>query len=464
NSAFALGNLLTQGAINAIELNGDEAQKQFWLPRLIDGTWAGTMNLTEPPAGSNLGAIKTMAKPEGDHYRISGQKIFITYGDHELTENIVHLVLARTPDAPAGTRGLSLFVVPKFVPNDDGSLGERNDITCVSLEHKMGIHGSPTAVLNYGDNGGAVGYLVGEEDRGLQYMFTMMNDARFEVGLQGLGIADGAYQHARAYAGDRKQGVPVGHATETTIDHHPDVRRMLMNMQARVVAMRCLGYFAASLRDRAHFSPDEAARTQADEEYNYLIPIVKGWMTETCQQVAYDGLQVHGGWGFIEEMGAAQFVRDARITTLYEGTTGIQAADLAFRKTAHDQGEVAQRLLERLSGIAATADDNGPALSAAVAAAKGYVDWLTQEAKAEPAQLAASSDTYLRAMGTLVGGALLERSAQMAREKRAGSSFADARTALARHFVASLLPEAQVQFETAAAAAGPVAEYDPAWL
>lgn len=461
NAAFALCNALTQGAVNAIELSGPEDQKQAWIPKMIEGTWTGAMNLTEPQAGSNLAAIRTLATPEGDHYRIKGQKIFITYGDHDLTENIVHLVLARTPGAPEGTRGLSLFVAPKVMVNADGSLGAPNDITCVSLEHKLGIHASPTAVLSFGDGDGAVGYLLGEEHRGLEYMFAMMNSARFGIGLQGLGSSEAAYQHARAYAADRKQGKAIGEAEETGIDRHPDVKRMLMNMQSRIAAMRCIAYYAAGQKDRSAKSDDEALRKEAQATYEYLIPIVKGWLTETCQQVTYDGLQVHGGWGFIEETGAAQFVRDARIATLYEGTTGIQAADLAFRKTARDQGAAAKALLQNLRQMAGDAD---ALLTQAFAAADTYVDWAAGTAKQDPVLVAASSDTYLREMGTLVGAALLAKLAQAAEDLRPDSDYAQAKRALSAHFSATFLPHVIAAFGAAPTAADPIKDYNPAWL
>jgi alkylation response protein AidB-like acyl-CoA dehydrogenase len=464
NVAFALCNTLTQGAIGAIELSGTEQQKQFWLPRMIDGSWTGAMNLTEPQAGSNLAAIRTMATPEGDHYRIKGQKIFITYGDHDLTENIVHLVLARTPGAPVGTRGLSLFVSPKVLVNNDGSLGQRNDITCVSLEHKLGIHASPTAVMSFGENDGAIGYLLGEENRGLEYMFAMMNAARFGIGMQGLGTAEAAYQHARTYATERRQGVPIGQAEETSIDGHPDVKRMLMNMQARIAAMRCIAYFAAGQRDRSLKSTNEAERVRARAAYEYLVPIVKGWLTETCQQVTYDALQVFGGWGFIEETGAAQFVRDARIATLYEGTTGIQAADLAFRKTARDQGVAAKWLLQHLRQTTPVDTDQKSQFSRAYLAAEKFVNWATDTAKQNPELVAASADTYLRAMGTVVGAALLARSAQAAQDERPDSDFAKAKAALSHHFTASSLPQAIAAFDTAPEAASPITNYKTAWL
>src|SRR5436190_21663201 len=317
NMAFDLCPLLTQGAIEALELCGTPEQKAMFLPRMVDGTWTGTMNLTEPQAGSDLAAVRTRAVPQGDGtYRLYGQKIFITYGEHDYTENIIHMVLARTPNAPEGVKGISLFIVPKFLVNADGSLGARNDVQCVSLEHKLGIHASPTAVLAYGDHGGAVGYLVGQENRGLEYMFIMMNLARFSVGLEGVGIAERAYQRAAAYAKDRVQGRAVGEeksAGTATIIQHPDVRRMLITMRAHTEAMRAVCYVTSAAMDNARRQPDPEARKRHQAFVDLMIPIVKGWCTETAQEVAYTGVQVHGGVGFSEETGAAQHYRDARI-------------------------------------------------------------------------------------------------------------------------------------------------------
>jgi alkylation response protein AidB-like acyl-CoA dehydrogenase len=307
---------------------------------MVGGTWTGTMNLTEPQAGSDLAAVRTRAVPQGDGtYKLYGQKIFITYGEHDYTENIIHLVLARTPDAPAGVKGISLFIVPKYLINTDGSIGARNDVQCVSLEHKLGIHASPTAVLAYGDKGGAVGYLIGEENRGLEYMFIMMNLARFSVGVEGVGISERAYQRAVAYARDRIQGRPVGlDQAASTIIEHPDIRRMLMTMRAYTEATRAVAYVTAAAMDNARRHPDPDLRKRHQAFVDLMIPIVKGWSTEVAQEVTYLGVQVHGGMGFIEETGAAQHYRDARIITIYEGTTGIQANDLIGRKTARDGG------------------------------------------------------------------------------------------------------------------------------
>ncbi len=346
--------LLTQGAIEALELCGSEALKATYLSKMVEGVWTGTMNLTEPQAGSDLAAVRTRAVPVSDKpggaYKLYGQKIFITYGEQDYTDNIIHLVLARTPTAPEGVKGISLFLVPKVLVNDDGSLGERNDVFCVSIEHKLGIHASPTAVLAYGDHGGAIGYLVGEENRGLEYMFIMMNLARFSVGIEGVGIAERAYQRALDYARDRVQGRAPGldkTVPTATILQHPDVRRMLLTMKAQTEAIRALAYVTGAAIDNARRHPDAEARKRHQAFVELMIPIVKGWSTETAQEVTYLGVQVHGGMGFIEETGAAQHYRDARITTIYEGTTAIQANDLIGRKTARDGGAVARSVIAR---------------------------------------------------------------------------------------------------------------------
>ena len=345
NTAFSLCSLLTQGAIEAIEGYASEALKETYLPHLVTGNWTGTMNLTEPQAGSDLAAIRSKAEPNGDHYLVSGQKIFITYGEHDMAENIVHLVLARLPDAPAGVKGISLFVVPKFLVNADGSLGARNDVRCVSIEHKLGIHASPTCTLAFGDNGGAVGYLVGEPHKGLQYMFAMMNTARLGVGLQGIGIAEAAMQQAVAYASERRQGGTPDDTGVATIIGHPDIRRMLGLMKSRTEAARVLAYRAAASLDHAKRAPDAETRARHQRRVDLLIPVVKGWSTELSIHSASLGLQIHGGMGYIEETGAAQHLRDARITTIYEGTTGIQSLDLIGRKIMRDRGQAARELV-----------------------------------------------------------------------------------------------------------------------
>src|SRR5688500_12133822 len=343
NMSFSLCPLLTQGAIHALELCGSEALKDTYLAKMIQGSWTGTMNLTEPQAGSDLALVRTRAVPHGDHYSISGQKIFITYGEHDLSENIVHLVLARTPEAPEGVKGISLFIVPKYLLGPDGAPGEPNDVRCVSIEHKLGIHASPTCVLAYGDKKGAIGYLVGEENRGLEYMFTMMNHARLSVGVEGVAIGERAYQHALEYAKTRVQGREIGQRSgdRVTIIHHPDVRRMLMSMRAQTEAMRALAYFTAATLDKAKLHPDPAEKRRSQGLLDLLTPVVKGWCTESGVEIASTGIQVHGGMGFIEETGATQYLRDARITTIYEGTTGIQANDRVGRKVAFEKGATA---------------------------------------------------------------------------------------------------------------------------
>src|SRR3989454_1383683 len=350
NLSFSLCPLLTQGAVEALLLRGSDALKRAYLPRMIEGRWTGTMNLTEPQAGSDLSLVRTRAERQANQYLISGQKIFITYGEHDLADNIVHLVLARTPEAPEGVKGISLFVVPKFIPDADGKPGRRNSARCASIEHKLGIHASPTAVMVYDK---AVGYLVGEENRGLEYMFIMMNAARFAVGLEGVAIAERAFQRALAFAKERVQGRDLVQGAQGTnaavpIIRHPDVRRMLMLMKSQTEAMRALAYTTAAAMDYAHKHPDAEARKQHQAFVDLMIPVVKGWSTETGIEVASLGVQVHGGMGFVEETGAAQYLRDARITTIYEGTTGIQAMDLVGRKIAREGGETARQWLAEL--------------------------------------------------------------------------------------------------------------------
>ncbi|MBU6445152.1 MAG: acyl-CoA dehydrogenase C-terminal domain-containing protein [Alphaproteobacteria bacterium] len=453
NMAFALCPMLSQSAVKALSACGSQAQKQKYLSRLVSGEWAGTMNLTEVVAGSDLGAIRTKAVRSGDHYLISGQKIFITYGDHRLTDNIIHMVLARTPEAPAGVKGISLFIVPKFLVNEDGSLGARNDLKALSLEHKLGIHASPTAVMSYGDNGGAIGYLVGEENRGLEYMFVMMNSARLNVGLEGLGIADRAYQKALAYARERVQGKPPGGTSSSTIVDHPDVRRMLMTMKARIEAMRALAYVAAAALDRAAHDPDAATRDQALRYAELLNPIVKGCCTEAGVEVASEGVQIHGGMGFIEETGAAQYYRDARITTIYEGTTAIQANDLVGRKLLRDKGETARAALAEaartVETLAAGGDETLKAIAASlgkgVMAAHDAVDWLFAAA-AEDARLpGAASVPLLRLFGVVLGGHQMARAALAARRHldagEGDARFYDAKIKTAHFYADSILPQ-----------------------
>ena len=464
NLAFDLCPLLTQGAIEAIELRGSQKLKDTFLPKMVAGTWTGTMNLTEPQAGSDLAAVRTRAVPQGDGtYRLFGQKIFITFGEHDYTENIVHLVLARTPDAPEGVKGISLFVVPKFLVNEDGSLGARNDVHVVSLEHKLGIHASPTCVLAYGDKGGATGYLVGEENRGLEYMFIMMNLARYSVGLEGVGIAERAYQRAVAFARDRVQGRPVGldkAAKATAIIEHPDIRRMLMTMRALTEATRAVAYVTGAALDNARRNPDEGARAKAQAFADFMIPIVKGWSTETGQDVASLGIQVHGGMGFIEETGAAQHLRDARITTIYEGTTGIQANDLIGRKTARDAGVVARTVAAEVDKVAARlAARSDPALraigvqlAAATSEVQTAIDWLVPAFGQQPRVAHAGAVSYLKLWGVVAGGWQMGRAALIAADRLAAGEgdpqFFHSKIATARYYADALLPQASALAHT----------------
>jgi len=456
NLSFALVALLSDGAIEALLTAGSDAQKARFLEPLVSGRWTGTMNLTEPQAGSDLAAVRTRAEPQGDGtYKLFGTKIYITYGDHDMTENIVHLVLARTPDAPPGVKGISLFIVPKFMINDDGSLGARNDVACVSIEHKLGIKASPTAVLQFGDNGGAVGTLVGEENRGLEYMFIMMNAARFGVGIQGVGLAEHAYQGAVAFAKDRVQSRDVaGSSGPVTIVHHPDVRRMLMSMRSQTEAARALAYVGAALSDLAHHHPDEATRTANLAIYEYLVPVIKGWATEMSEQVARDGVQVHGGMGFIEETGAAQHYRDAKILTIYEGTTAIQANDLVGRKTVRDGGAVAKALIaqirdvERQLGEAQNADFTAIAqrLQEGSAALEQVVEYVVANIKTDVKAVFAGSVTYLKLAGIVLGGWQMARAALAAQKRldagEGDAAFYRAKIGTARFFADHILSQA----------------------
>ncbi len=452
NHAFSLCPMLTQGAIEALMIAGSDEQKAVYLPNLVSGEWAGTMNLTEPSAGSDLAAVRSRAEPVGDGtYRIFGQKIFITYGEHDLTENIIHLVLARTPDAPEGVKGISLFVVPKFMLKADGKPGERNDVYCVSIEHKLGIHGSPTAVLAFGDHGGAIGTLVGEENRGLEYMFIMMNAARFNVGLEGLGDAERAYQRAVGYARDRVQGAEVGvrGGPKVPIIRHPDVRRMLMSMRARIEAMRALAYVTAAALDNAHQNPDAAARAQAQAFADLMIPVVKGWGTESSIDIASLGVQVHGGMGYIEETGAAQHLRDARITTIYEGTTAIQANDLIGRKIAREKGATVNAVIGEMRTAAAALDGDlaliGSRQLAAVDALERAVLWIVANFASDPKAVHAGAVPFLHLFGIVAGGWQMGRMAVIARARITagdGDPFWPAKLATTRFFADHFLTQA----------------------
>jgi alkylation response protein AidB-like acyl-CoA dehydrogenase len=415
NLSFALCPLLTDGAIEALLTAGSPELQQAYLPKMIAGTWTGSMNLTEPQAGSDLSLVRTRAEPQPDGtYRVFGTKIFITWGEHDMAENIVHLVLARVAGAPEGVKGISLFVCPKFLVNEDGSLGARNDVHCVSIEHKLGIKASPTAVLQYGDHGGAVGYLVGEENRGLEYMFIMMNAARFGVGVQGIAVAERAYQKAVEYARERVQSRPVDGSMKTAapIIHHPDVRRMLMTMRAYTESCRALALVGAAAFDAAHEHPDAAVRAENHAFYEFLVPLIKGYSTEMSLEVASLGVQVHGGMGFIEETGAAQYLRDAKILTIYEGTTAIQANDFVGRKTARDGGAAARAIaarIEKTEGeLAASKNADAQAFGKRLAAARraylDAVDFIAGQAKASPNAAFAGSVPYLMLAGNLFAG------------------------------------------------------------
>ena len=475
NLSFALCPLLTDGAIEALLTAGSEAQCTQYLPNMISGKWTGTMNLTEPQAGSDLALVRSKAVPQADgSYRITGQKIFITYGEHDMAENIVHLVLARTPDAPEGVKGISLFIVPKFLVEADGSLGRRNDVWCSSIEHKLGIKASPTAVLIYGDDKGevgpgAIGYLVGEENRGLEYMFVMMNSARFAVGMQGVALAERAYQKAAAFAKERVQSRDVaGSAGPVTIVHHPDVRRMLMTMRALTEGARALAYVAAAASDAGHHHADAETRRQNMAFYEFLVPIVKGWSTELSVEVASLGVQVHGGMGFIEETGAAQYYRDARILPIYEGTTAIQANDLVGRKTARDGGALAKSIIERvratvqeLSAAAGGSADLAAirdALAAGADALQGAVEFIVANAKSDVRAVYAGSVPYLKLAGIVLSGWQMARAALVAQRALAAgtgdAAFMKAKLGTARFFadhVLSAAPGVAVSIRSGAA-------------
>jgi alkylation response protein AidB-like acyl-CoA dehydrogenase len=467
NMAFGLCPMLTQAGVEAISHHGSPELKALFLPKLVSGEWCGTMNLTEPQAGSDLAAIRTRAVRQGDHYRITGQKIFITYGDHELAENIVHLVLARTPDAPAGVKGISLFVVPKHLVGEDGALKGRNDLRCVSLEHKMGIHASPTAVMSYGDNGGAYGLLVGEENKGLQYMFTTMNNARLSVGLQGVAIAERALQKAASFARERVQSRDIASrdSKPVTIIHHPDIRRMLLTMRALTEASRALAYLAAAKLDISKRHPDPAERRAAQAVVDLLIPVVKGWSTEIGSEAAAMGVQIHGGMGYIEETGAAQFMRDAKIAEIYEGTNGIQANDLIGRKLTRDGGATAKAFIvamQSLDGELAAA--GAPLSSLRATLAKGLValdratDWILAHQTGDPRDAAAGAMPYLRLWGTVAGGWLMAKAALAAQAELAAGegdpAFLRAKIITARCYGEQILPRASALEAAATAGAG----------
>ncbi|MBT3567182.1 MAG: acyl-CoA dehydrogenase [Porticoccus sp.] len=418
NMAFSLCPMLTKGVVTALNIYGSSDQKKMYLSNLISGAWSGTMNLTEPQAGSDLSAVKTKATLNGDHYLLSGQKIYITWGDHDFTDNIIHLVLARTPGAPEGVKGISLFIVPKFLINDNGEAGERNDVRCVGIEHKLGIHASPTCTLSFGEKDGAIGYLIGDENQGLVYMFAMMNEARLAVGLQGISVSERAYQQAVYFAKERVQGSTPDNKN-TTIIHHPDVRRMLMTMRALIESGRALTYSAFMHEDYMHKSDNKERKTYHQRRIDLLTPLVKGWCTENSVEITSLGLQIHGGMGFIEETGAAQHMRDARILPIYEGTNGIQALDLVGRKLSRDKGKAAIELLEDLSLIVrdsrvAKLEVLANSLEASLAACKEAITILLTEGKQDWTIPCASAFNVMMLMGGTAAGAMLAKSAIVA--------------------------------------------------
>ena len=481
NVAFMLCPLLARGAAEALEAVASASLQALLLPKIVSGEWTGTMNLTEPQAGSDLGAIRARATADGDSYRISGQKIFITYGEHDLAPNIVHLVLARIDGAPAGIKGISLFAVPKFLINADGSLGEHNDLRCVSIEHKLGIHASPTCVMSYGDRGGATGYLIGQPHHGLEYMFIMMNSARLSVGVQGVGLAELALQQASEWAHSRVQGRPAGAsaasgAAAATIAHHPDVRRMLLTMKANVEAMRALALFTAWQLDRARAETDEAIRSASLARGELLIPIVKGWCTDQASELASLAVQVHGGMGFIEETGVAQTLRDARITSIYEGTTGIQANDLVGRKLGRDRGAAMSALLgdtlrelNDLKGADATMRSVRNATIEAITVLRDATEALRAQVAETPARAYAVSVPYLHLCGRVLGGAMMARSAAIASARLAGGGAGDekfyrAKLQTARFYAEHLLPQSLSLLRIIKSGGASVAEADPELL
>ena len=465
--AFALEPFLSAGAALAISAHANEALQSTYLEKIYSGEWSGTMNLTESGAGSDLGPMKTRAEREGDHYRIYGQKIYITWGDHDATDNIIHLVLARLPDAPEGSRGISLFLVPKFMVNEDGSLGERNDAYPVSVEHKLGIHGSPTCVMAYGDNGGAIGYLVGEENQGLACMFTMMNEARLKVGLQGLGASEGAYQKAVAYARERVQGgVPI--------IEHADVKRMLMTMRALNEAMRALAYIESLTMDLSHGAPADE-RGQWKSRLDLMIPVIKGWMTEVGQEVTSLGVQIHGGMGYVEETGAAQFFRDVRITPIYEGTNGIQAADLVNRKLARDGGAMMETVHDEIRGVAdaliGSSDDRlaamGTALSDALAAHVMSTQTILEMFKVDKNAAMAASFDYMMQTGYLFGGWHLAASSLVAIDLLARDEktlFCQRKIATTEFYLHRLMPRASAHADAILSPVSQLDGYAADWL
>ena len=453
NSAWALCPVLTWGAVDLLEAHGSREQKATYLDKLVSGEWTGTMNLTEPQAGSDVGALRCRADPEGDHYRIRGQKVFISWGEHDMTDNIIHLVLARTPGAPPGTKGISLFIVPKFLVNADGSPGARNDLRCISLEHKLGIKASPTCVMSYGDDEGAIGYLVGDENRGLNCMFTMMNNARINIGMSGLAVAERAYQQARAFARDRVQGNAADGSPQTII-RHPDVRRMLLTMKASIEAMRAFSYDVVATLDQSRLEPNPETRALAQARLDLLTPVVKAWCTDLGVEITSMGVQVHGGMGYIEETGAVQHLRDARIAPIYEGTNGIQAIDLVTRKVLRDGGLAARRYIEEIDAVVALLDsESGTAfkalsrgLTTAIQALTKTTNWLLTESKNDVDLALAGATPYMRLFGTAAGGMMMARSALAAQaalqDGTSDRSFHETKLVTAQFYAENILPQA----------------------
>ena len=448
NMSLALCHLLTQGLIYALQKSASDDQKNFYVPKLASGEWTGTMNLTEPQAGTDLSSIKTKAVKENGHYKISGQKIYITYGEHDLSENIIHLVLARTPDAPEGNKGISVFIVPKFIPNEDGSLGDKNDVSCLSIEKKLGVKGSPTAVLQFGDNGGAIGYLVGEENQGLNIMFEMMNHARFSVGVQGLAVSERAYQQSKMYAFDRVQGIPIdGNKGDPIIDH-PDVLRLASTMKSEVEAMRALAIYGGFALDMTKSSQNEYWETKS----SLMIPIIKGWLTERSLEITSNAIQIHGGMGFIEETGIAQHYRDARILPIYEGTTAIQANDLVFRKTLRDNGKAITELVEEINSEISEISNSGnevlknlcEKMTQSIQTSKKVIDHIVSISnnKKRPA---VSGVNYLMMLGYVFGGWMMIKSASKSLElKNTGEldeDFLNAKVNTSSIYLSSILPK-----------------------
>ncbi len=457
NMAFSLLSMLTRDATHAIEVHASDELKQAYLPKLTTGQWAATMVLTEPQAGSDLAAVSARATPDGDAYRISGTKIFISWGDHECTENVIHLVLARIDGAPEGVRGISLFLVPKFILDDNGEPGERNDVRATSVEHKLGIHGSPTCVINFGDGEGALGYLVGEENKGLPAMFTMMNQARMEVGLQGVSISERAYQQAVEYANDRVQGRVFGQEGRAPIVGHADVRRMLMLMRSQIEAMRALAYSSASLVDVSQHGASDEVRKAADKRLSLLTPVVKGWITETAQEATSLGVQVHGGMGYVEETGAAQYYRDARILTIYEGTTGIQATDFVGRKILADEGSEIGLLIAEFRGVCDELGQDEAMASVCESLRTGLtqledgVAWLLANAAANPTAAGTASVNMLMLAGVVLGGATLAKATLAADSAEGDSPFLAAKKASLGFYRAPVFPRAHGYLAAAAA-------------